>query len=114
MVCYFGENDCEGVCVVLNRLLFLGLVVGSMFGVVMWVFELWFGVLFIDDVVVLASLVSVFPVVVFLQPLNGLVFVWDGVYMGVQRFVYLAFVMVLSVFVVVVVFLSVIFMGWGF
>lgn len=110
---YLGENDREGARAVSNRLLFLGLVVGSMLGAVMWALEPWLGALFTDDAVALASLASVFPVVVFLQPLNGLVFVWDGVYMGAQRFVYLAFAMVLSVSVAAAVLSSAIPMGWG-
>ena len=103
----------EGARAVSNRLLFLGLVVGSMLGAVMWALEPWLGALFTDDAVALASLASVFPGVVFLQPLNGLVFVWDGVYMGAQRFVYLAFAMVLSVSVAAAVLSSAIPMGWG-
>jgi len=110
---YLGQDDRAGARAVSNRLLFLGLVVGSALGAIMWILEPWLGPLFTDDPVALATLASVFPVVVFLQPLNGLVFVWDGVYMGAQAFVYLAIAMVVSVVVAASVLFSAIPMGWG-
>jgi MATE family multidrug resistance protein len=51
--------------------------------------------------------------VVVLQPLNGLVFVWDGIYMGAEEFPYLAKAMIGTALAAAVVLLLVNPMGWG-
>ena len=110
---YLGEDDARAAREVGNRLLLLGLIVGSILGVLMWLAKPWLGPLFTDDPVALRSLEEVFPIVVALQPLNGLVFVWDGVYMGAQRFVFLAIAMVISVSAAAAILLNVGSMQWG-
>jgi MATE family multidrug resistance protein len=51
--------------------------------------------------------------VVLLQPLNGLVFVGDGIYMGAEAFPYLAKAMIGTALVAGTVLLLVVPMGWG-
>ena len=48
-----------------------------------------------------------------MQPLNALVFVWDGIFMGAEDFRYLALQMVLSAAAAGVVLLLVVPLGWG-
>jgi len=68
---------------------------------------------FTDDAATVQAILMVFPVVALLQPLNGFVFVGDGVYMGAERFPYLAKAMLLSAGGAAAVLLLVQPMGWG-
>ena len=62
---------------------------------------------------VVATILLVYPFIVFMQPLNALVFVWDGVFLGAEDFRFLAWQMVLSAAAAAGVLLLVIPMGWG-
>lgn len=52
--------------------------------------------LFTSDPAVMAALDVVYPFIVFVQPLNSLVFVLDGVFMGAERFRFLARAMLVA------------------
>ncbi len=73
-----------------NRLLGWGLGVGVLLGVLMaagrGLLPEWFS----NDPVVIAQISSVYGFIVAMQPLNAVVFVWDGIAIGASRFVYLA------------------------
>ena len=69
--------------------------------------------LFTPDIEVIAAIGLVYPFIVFMQPLNALVFVWDGVFLGAEDFRFLAIQMVLSGTAAGVVLLLVLPMGWG-
>ena len=56
---------------------------------------------------------AVFPFIVFMQPLNALVFVWDGIFMGAEDFAYLSKAMVISAVAAVLILLLVVPFGWG-
>jgi putative MATE family efflux protein len=96
-----------------NRLLQWGLAVGVVLGLAFWALEPLLPEFFTDDPETIGALRSVYLFVVLLQPLNGLVFVWDGVYMGAEAFAYLAKAMIGTVAVSAVVLLLVPTMGWG-
>ena len=53
------------------------------------------------------------PFVIAMQPLNALVFVWDGLYIGAEEFRFLAAQMVASAVAACAVLLLVVPMGWG-
>lgn len=69
--------------------------------------------LFTTDQAVMAALDSVYIFIVVMQPLNALVFVLDGVFMGAEQFGFLARAMLLSAVVAAAVLLLVVPMGWG-
>ena len=69
--------------------------------------------LFTADQAVMAALDSVYIFIVVMQPLNALVFVLDGVFMGAEQFGFLARAMLLSAVVAAAVLLLVVPMGWG-
>lgn len=68
---------------------------------------------FTDDPETIATLLDVYLFVALLQPLNGLVFVGDGIYMGAEEFAYLAKAMIATALAAATVLLLVLPMGWG-
>ena len=68
-------------------------------GVAFWGAGPWLIGWFTDDAEVAASVARLFPFVAWMQPLNALVFVWDGVFMGAERFRFLALAMGVSALV---------------
>ena len=96
-----------------NRLLQWGLVVGVGLGLGFWALRPVLPGFFTNDPDTIQALLDVYLFVVILQPLNGLVFVWDGIYMGVEAFSYLAKAMIGTAVAAAVVLLLVNPMGWG-
>jgi MATE family multidrug resistance protein len=96
---------------VADRLLWWGGVVG---GVLLALFQLaggWLPRLFTADAATLAATAAVLPFVVWMQPLNALVFVWDGIFLGAEEFRFLAVQMLLAAGAAVTVLLLVV--PWG-
>ena len=110
---YLGENDVESAREVSNRLLVWGLGVGVILGIGFALLAPYLPRLFTGDEEVIALVLAVFPFVVFMQPLNALVFVWDGIFMGAEDFAYLARAMVISAAAAVLVLLLVVPLGLG-
>jgi len=79
-----------------DRLLQWGLALGFLLAVLVWAGGPVWTLLFNLDALVAVELAAVLPIVALMQPLNALVFVWDGVFMGAERFAYLAGSMVFS------------------
>ncbi len=69
--------------------------------------------LFTTDPAVMAALDAVYIFIVVMQPLNALVFVLDGVFMGAEQFGFLARAMLVSALAAATVLLLVVPMGWG-
>lgn len=96
-----------------NRLLLWGLGIGVAIAAVFWMLRPALPRLFTTDPAAVAAVGIILPFVVFMQPLNALVFVWDGVFMGAERFRLLAVQMLASAVVAAAVLLLVVPMGWG-
>jgi len=96
-----------------NRLLGWGLLTGLALGGLFQLFSPFVPRLFTNEPQVLGAVAGIFPFVVAMQPLNALVFVWDGVYMGAERFRFLAVQMGLSAACATAVLLLVLPSGWG-
>ena len=110
---YIGAEEPETARAVADRLLQWGLVVGLLLAIGFTLLYPWLPGFFTDDEATIAAVLSVFPFVALLQPINGLVFVWDGIYMGAEWFGYLAKAMLASAGAAAVVLLLVPTMGWG-
>jgi putative MATE family efflux protein len=110
---HLGADGPETARRVSNRLLQWGLAVGVVLGLAFWALEPLLPEFFTDDPDTIGALRNVYLFVVVLQPLNGFVFVWDGVYMGAEAFAYLAQAMIGTAAVAAVVLLLAPTMGWG-
>jgi MATE family multidrug resistance protein len=110
---HLGSGEADEAREVANRLLQWGLGVGLVLAVGFFALRPILPLLFTDDPDTIAAVMDIFIFVAILQPINGVVFVWDGVYMGAERFGFLAKAMAISATGAVVVLLLVRPMGWG-
>ena len=96
-----------------DRLLFWGFLLGVAIAVFLHLFGGLIPRLFTPDPSVLAEVRRAWPILVLSAPLNALVFVWDGIYMGAERFRYLAGAMVVAGASGVAFFLAAYYLGAG-
>jgi MATE family multidrug resistance protein len=108
-----GEGQPEVAMRAADRLLAWGLGVGLLLAVGFSAAAEWLPRLFTDDAATIAATRTVLPFVIAMQPLNALVFVWDGIYIGAEAFRYLALQMIISAAAAVAVLLLVVPLGWG-
>jgi MATE family multidrug resistance protein len=110
---YRGRGDEVAARAASNRLLVWGLGTGAVLGLAFLALRPLLPRLFTEDPTVLTAVDSVLPFVIWMQPLNALVFVWDGIFLGSERFRYLALQMGVSAVAGGVVLLLVLPLGWG-
>jgi len=109
---YRGEDPARAR-VVADRLLFWGLIVGVLIAILLALGRNLAPRVFTSDAAVLAALASIWPLIWASQPLNALVFVWDGIFMAAEKFRFLAAAMLLAAVVGALEMLLVVPMGWG-
>lgn len=85
-----GEGDTAAIEAIVRRLAFFGLGAGVVLAIGLLAIRPWLGVWFGIDAAVEALAVGVIPLVAAMQPIGGLLFVGDGVYLGAARFRFLA------------------------
>ena len=95
------------------RLLWLGLWLGLLLMSGFFLGRDTLATLFTNDQQVLAQVGKIFIFVAVMQPLNALVFVWDGIFMGKEDFRFLALAMVISAGVAITLLRLVIPLDWG-
>lgn len=110
---HLGAGDLATTRAIGGRHLFWGLVTGLVLALIFGLLRPYLPGLFTDDPQTIALVEGIFIFVILLQPLNGLVFVWDGIYMGKESFAYLAGAMILSAAVAAGILLLTEPMGWG-
>ena len=108
-----GAGDPRGAMRAADRLLAWGLGVGLFLALGFTATAEWLPRLFTDDGATIAATRAVLPFVIAMQPLNALVFVWDGIFIGAEAFRYLAVQMVASVAGAIALLLLVVPLGWG-
>jgi MATE family multidrug resistance protein len=108
-----GSGDGRTARTISDRLLGLGLITGVALSLALVAVAPWLGSVFTDDSAVLAAFAIVYPFLVIMQPLNALVFVWDGIAIGATAFRFLAMSTFAAAVAAVVVLLPVIPLGWG-
>jgi MATE family multidrug resistance protein len=108
-----GEGRSGEATGVADRLLVLGVVVGTGLAALLAAAAPVVPRLFTDDPAVRAAIAAIYPFLVVQQPLNAAVFVWDGVFIGAGDFGYLAVAMLASAAAAIGVLAAVLPMGWG-
>ncbi len=93
---YRGEGDPTLLRQVTHRLLGWGLLTGVILTLLFLLLSPWLPRIFTDDPETLAQVGRIMAFVIWMQPLNALVFVWDGIYMGLEEFRFLALQMLAS------------------
>jgi len=110
---YLGQDQRDSAKYAANRALLWGTVVGVGLGVLFFALQPLLPRLFTDDPEVIRAVLAIFPFIILAQPLNGLVFVWDGIFMGLEQWSFLALAMFISAGVAAIVLLLVLPLGWG-
>lgn len=108
-----GAGEQRAAVEAADRLLAWGLGVGTLLALGFATAAEWLPRLLTDDVATITMTRTILPFVIAMQPLNALVFVWDGIYIGAEAFRYLALQMVAAAAAGVVVLLLVVPLGWG-
>ncbi|MEN8112915.1 MAG: MATE family efflux transporter [Actinomycetota bacterium] len=85
-----GRGDAGAARAVANRLVVLGLLLGVLLSLLLAAASPWLGSWFTSDESVLLAFSSILPIVILMQPANGVVFVWDGVIIGAAAFTFFA------------------------
>jgi MATE family multidrug resistance protein len=85
-----GAGDPAVAREVSDRLLALGLMFGIVLGVALALISPWLAWWFTPDEAVVLAFASILPILIVMQPINGLVFVWDGIAIGAAAFSFLA------------------------
>ena len=96
-----------------RRLLWLGLWLGLILMIGFFIGRDPLAKLFTNDHVVLQLVGEIFVFVAVMQPLNALVFVWDGIFMGREDFRFLALAMVIAAGAAITLLRLVIPLDWG-
>ncbi len=96
-----------------DRLLGWGLGVGLALAALFLALRPWLPRLFTDEPAAIARIDAILPFVILMQPLNALVFVWDGIFIGAEDFRFLAMQMLIAAAGAATVLLLVVPMGWG-
>jgi MATE family, multidrug efflux pump len=87
---YLGGSDVEGTRAATRRMMWWGVVAGVVGGLLLWVLRDLYIPLFTSDPEVRRTLAAIIVIAAFWQPLNGVVFVLDGVLIGAGDGTYLA------------------------
>ena len=108
-----GAGSRDVARAVSNRLLALGFSFGVLLALGLAAISPWLGSWFTSDRAVVVAFASILPILILMQPINGLVFVWDGIAIGAAAFSALAWSTLLASLVTIGVLVAVIPLGWG-
>jgi len=96
-----------------DRLLALGLMFGVVLAAALALVSPWLASWFTPDGAVVVAFASILPILILMQPINGLVFVWDGIAIGAAAFGFLAWSTLAAGVASIGLLLAVIPFGWG-
>ena len=96
----FGAKDYKTLIDLSNKLIKYGVVVGVIIGLIGAVFYYPIGSIFSDDKAVLEAFNNVFWMILAMQPLCALAFIFDGVFKGLGKMQYLRNVLLFSTLMV--------------
>lgn len=108
-----GSGDRRSAREVADRLVVLGLAVGAVLFMVLTAIGPLLPGWFTSEPDARRAIANAYPILVLLQPVAAVVFVWDGVFIGAGDFGFLAVAMVSASAVAISLLLVVLPMGWG-
>jgi len=108
-----GADAPQTARAIADRLLALGVLFGVALAAGIGILSPWLGSWFTSDAAVVAAFAMILPVLAIMQPINGLVFVWDGIAIGAAAFPFLAGSTLAASAAAIGVLAAVIPMGWG-
>ena len=108
-----GAGEREVARTVSDRLLAFGVLFGVGLALSLGAVSPWIAGWFSPDAGVVVAFASILPILVVMQPVNGLVFVWDGIAIGAAAFGFLAGSTLAAAAVSIGLLLAVIPLGWG-
>ncbi len=92
----FGEKAYKSLIDLSNKLIKYGIIIGSIMAIIGFVFYSFIGTIFTEDQNVLTLFYNVFWMVLIMQPLCALAFIFDGVFKGLGKMKYLRNVLLIS------------------
>lgn len=98
----FGAKDYKNLVELSNKLIKYGIFIGIVIGLIGTLFYYSIGNLFSNDEKVLSEFYNVFWIVLTMQPLCALAFIFDGVFKGLGKMKYLRNVLLFSTLVIFV------------
>ena len=98
----FGAKDYKSLIELSNKLIMYGVLIGILIGLIGAIFYFPLGNLFSNDKKVLTEFYNIFWIVLAMQPLCALAFIFDGVFKGLGKMKYLRNVLLFSTLLVFV------------
>ncbi len=99
---FLGAKNYKALIVLSNKLITYGILVGIILGAVGALVYYPLGALFTNDKDVLARFYDIFWIVLIMQPLSALAFIFDGIFKGLGKMKYLRNVLLFSTFIIFV------------
>ncbi len=93
-----GENNYKKMFLLSKDLVKYTIVIAFILGGICFIFYKPFGTLFTDDIAVLEAFYSVFWIVILMQPINAVAFVYDGIFKGLAKAVTLRNTLIVATF----------------
>lgn len=97
-----GSKDYKNLIHLSNKLIKYGVVIGMVIGILGALFYNFIGTVFTDDKAVLVEFQNIFWIILAMQPLCGIAFIFDGVFKGLGEMKYLRNVLLFSTSIVFV------------
>lgn len=94
-----GEKNYKRMFLLSKDLVKYTLVVSFILGTICFIFYKPFGTIFTDDVAVLNTFYSIFWIVILMQPINAVAFVYDGIFKGLAKAITLRNTLIAATFI---------------
>ena len=93
---FLGAKDYTSLVELSNKLLKYGLAIGVLIGLIGFIFYNFIGQIFTKEPAVLEQFYNVFWIVLLMQPINAITFIFDGMFKGMGEMKYLRNLLLLS------------------
>lgn len=95
----YGAKDYQTLSLLGKKLTYYGILIGVLLAIISFILYKPIGKLFIDDGAVLQTFYSIFWMVLLMQPINGVAFIYDGIFKGMGKMKFLRNMLLLATFI---------------